>query len=79
MSNFIYTRIKNETVMFILNRDLEGSSESSMDKKYKKAMVDSAAQWFSDGRINKQKNIQLSLSSNLPLSNEMTFILVFSM
>lgn len=75
-----YTHLKHVKVfVFISNRDVEGSSENSMDKKYKKAMVDSAAQWFSDGRINKQKNIQLSLSSNLPLSNEMTFILVFSM
>lgn len=50
----------------------------SMDEKYEN-MVQKHARWFSDGQIDNQKNIQLSLSSHLPLSNEMTFVLVFSM
>lgn len=49
-----------------------------MDEKYEK-LIENEGRWFSDGRIDKEKNIQLSLSSQLPLSNEMTFILVFSM
>lgn len=35
--------------------------------------------WLSDGIIDTKKNIQISLGANLPLSNEMTFILIFSM
>lgn len=42
-------------------------------------MTKSATKWISDGHMENKKNIQLSLGSNLPLSNEMTFILVFSM
>lgn len=52
--------------------------ENSMDAKYEE-LINSHARWFTDGHIDKQKNIQLSLSSQLPLTNEMTFILVFSM
>lgn len=36
--------------------------------------------WVCDGRqLDAKKNIQLSLSANLPLNNDMTFIMVFSM
>lgn len=42
-------------------------------------MDKTSLKWLTDGRINTKKNIQISLGSNLPLSNEMTFILVFSM
>lgn len=36
--------------------------------------------WIGDGKLlDTKKNIQLSLGNNLPLSNDMTFILVFSM
>lgn len=36
--------------------------------------------WVGDGKLlDTKKNIQLSLGNNLPLSNDMTFILVFSM
>lgn len=52
--------------------------EGSMDEKYE-SMMQKKARWFSDGQMDNQKNIQLSLSSHLPLSNEMTFVLVFSM
>lgn len=52
--------------------------EGSMDENYEN-MVQKEARWFSDGHIDNNKNIQLSLSSHLPLSNEMTFVLVFSM
>lgn len=52
--------------------------ENSMDAKYEE-LINSQARWFTDGHIDKQKNIQLSLSSQLPLTNEMTFILVFTM
>lgn len=51
--------------------------EGSMDEKYE-FMVQKHARWFSDGQIDNQKNIQLSLSSHLPLTNEMTFVLLFS-
>lgn len=38
------------------------------------------AKWIGDGRqLDAKKNIQRSLSSNLPLNHDMTFILVFSM
>jgi hypothetical protein len=53
--------------------------QSKMDKKYKELMSKHLTKWLSDGRIDTKKNIQISLGSNLPLSNEMTFILVFSM
>lgn len=49
-----------------------------MDIKYKKAMDESATQWLSDGILNDQENLDLPLNYN-NLSNEMTFILVFSM
>lgn len=52
--------------------------ENSMDAKYEE-LVSQQARWFTDGHIDTQKNIQLSLSSQLPLTNEMTFILVFTM
>lgn len=52
--------------------------ENSLDAKYEE-LINSQARWFTDGHIDKQKNIQLSLSSQLPLTNEMTFILVFTM
>lgn len=52
--------------------------DGSMDERYEELMK-SQARWFTDGHIDQQKNIQLSLSSQLPLSNEMTFVLVFSM
>lgn len=54
-------------------------TESLMHKRYAELMVKSMTKWLSDGRIDTKKNIQISLGSNLPLSNEMTFILVFSM
>lgn len=49
-----------------------------MDAKYEE-LINMQARWFTDGHIDKQKNIQLSLGSQLPLTNEMTFILVFTM
>lgn len=49
-----------------------------MDAKYEE-LIAGQAKWFTDGYVDKNKDIQLSLSSQLPLSNEMTFILVFSM
>lgn len=49
-----------------------------MDAKYEE-LIAGQAKWFTDGFIEKNKDIQLSLSSHLPLSNEMTFILMFSM
>lgn len=52
--------------------------EGSMDAKYEE-LISGQAKWFTDGFIDKNKDIQLSLSSHLPLSNEMTFILMFSM
>lgn len=52
---------------------------SIIEKKYKNLMSKNVTKWLSDGRVRNNKNIQLSLGSNLPLSNEMTFILVFSM
>lgn len=50
-----------------------------MERKYKTLMSKEFTKWLSDGRVSNNKNIQLSLGSNLPLRNEMTFILVFSM
>lgn len=47
--------------------------------RYMELMEKSSLKWLTDGRIDTKKNIQISLGSNLPLSNEMTFILVFSM
>lgn len=49
-----------------------------MEEKYDR-MMKTQARWFTDGQIDQQKSIQLSLSSQLPMSNEMTFVLVFSM
>ncbi|XP_055588217.1 uncharacterized protein LOC129740536 [Uranotaenia lowii] len=53
--------------------------DSVLYRRYMKLMEKSSLKWLTDGRINTKKNIQISLGSNLPLSNEMTFILVFSM
>ncbi|XP_055678177.1 uncharacterized protein LOC129786938 isoform X2 [Lutzomyia longipalpis] len=52
---------------------------SPLDRKYRELMSKSATKWLSDGQLDFKKNIQISLGSNLPLTNEMTFILVFSM
>lgn len=53
--------------------------DSQLFLRYMELMDKSSLKWLTDGRINTKKNIQISLGSNLPLSNEMTFILVFSM
>ncbi|XP_058813321.1 uncharacterized protein LOC131677496 [Topomyia yanbarensis] len=53
--------------------------DSQLFSRYMQLMDKSSIKWLTDGRINTKKNIQISLGSNLPLSNEMTFILVFSM
>ncbi|XP_055617273.1 uncharacterized protein LOC129762771 isoform X2 [Toxorhynchites rutilus septentrionalis] len=53
--------------------------DSQLYGRYMDLMDKSSLKWMTDGRINTKKNIQISLGSNLPLSNEMTFILVFSM
>ncbi|KAL1377676.1 hypothetical protein pipiens_016099 [Culex pipiens pipiens] len=53
--------------------------DSQLYGRYMELMDKSSLKWLTDGRINTKKNIQISLGSNLPLSNEMTFILVFSM
>lgn len=51
-----------------------------MDQVYRAAMNKSITKWLTDGRIDKNdKNIQLSLGSNLPLSNHWTFFLVYTM
>ncbi|GAB0092497.1 uncharacterized protein DMENIID0001_074930 [Sergentomyia squamirostris] len=60
--------------------DLIPDDENSpLDRKYRELMSKSATKWLSDGQLDFKKNIQISLGSNLPLTNEMTFILVFSM
>ncbi|KAJ6638598.1 Protein FAM193A [Pseudolycoriella hygida] len=42
-------------------------------------LSDDLMKWISDGKLmDTKKNIQLSLGNNLPLSNDMTFVLVFS-
>lgn len=48
-----------------------------MNKKYEKAMIEAAAQWFSDGNMVDSDNILPLNYDNL--SNEMIMILVFSM
>lgn len=51
-----------------------------MEPSNLEALNATAIKWVGDGRLmDTKKNIQLSLGSNLPLSNDMTFILVFSM
>lgn len=51
-----------------------------MEPSNLEALNATAVKWVGDGRLmDTKKNIQLSLGSNLPLSNDMTFILVFSM
>ncbi|XP_055716056.1 uncharacterized protein LOC129809929 isoform X3 [Phlebotomus papatasi] len=53
--------------------------DSPLDRKYRELMSKNTTKWLSDGQLDFKKNIQISLGSNLPLTNEMTFILVFSM
>lgn len=52
--------------------------EGSIDARYEE-LINSQARWFTDGHIDKQNSVQLSLRTHLQLSNEMTFILVFSL
>lgn len=76
--NFSFYLIRMCVHSFIYHNRNPVPYENSMDAKYEE-LINSHARWFTDGHIAKQKNIQLSLSSQLPLTNEMTFILVFSM
>lgn len=65
-ANFVY-------YTFCLCRD----PKHFMNKKYEKAMIEAAAQWFSDGNMVDSDNILPLNYDNL--SNEMIMILVFSM
>lgn len=75
-AQYVCKHVINLRLLFALfpHRD----PKNFMDIKYKTVMGESATQWLSDGILNDQENLDLPLNYN-NLSNEMTFILVFSM
>ncbi|XP_053670947.1 uncharacterized protein LOC128721235 [Anopheles nili] len=52
------------------------SEDNALYNEYVELLSKSSLKWFSDARSNKKNIIQMSLASNLPLSNEMAFVML---
>uniref|UniRef100_A0A182P3H7 Uncharacterized protein n=1 Tax=Anopheles epiroticus TaxID=199890 RepID=A0A182P3H7_9DIPT len=52
------------------------SEDNALYNQYMELMSKSSLKWLTDAPVNKNNNIQMSLASNLPLSNEMAFVML---
>ncbi|XP_052863644.1 uncharacterized protein LOC128270282 [Anopheles cruzii] len=52
------------------------SEDNALYNLYMELMAKSSLKWLTDARFNSKNMIQVSLASNLPLSNEMTFVML---